>query len=177
MRTTWGGGNVTSLPGQFKEDNLPIDVLDLEIKHTAFLGEQFVNQLRLIDVGNPRIRIAIREYFRAFEQRSRWVREDLLHVGELGKYETRLVEEWEILFERMKEDLGPDAAEAEKKKAARALYQWVEAEANFPIRPRCGEPFVTRGTFHILANGSAPRVGWHPEFLAKLMDLLESETG
>ncbi len=166
---------VHDLREQFKEDNLPIDVLDLGIEHNAFLNEQFVHQLRLIDVGNPRIRIAIREYFRAFEQRSRWVREDLLHIGELDKYERRLVEEWEILFEQMREELGEDAAEEKKKQAARALYKWIESEANFPIRPRCGEPFVTRGTYHILANGPEPRVGWHPDFLARVKALLGAE--
>jgi hypothetical protein len=166
---------MNDLREQFKEDNLPIDVLELEIEHKAFLNEQFVHQLKLIDVGNPRIRIAIREYFRAFEQRSRWVREDLLHVGELGKYERRLIEEWEILFERMRDELGEDAAEAKKKEAAQALYKWIESEANFPIRPRCGEPFVTRGTYHILANGAEPRVGWHPDFLARVKALLGAE--
>ena len=166
---------MSDLREQFKEDNLPIDVLELDIEHNAFLSEQFVHQLKLIDISNPRIRIAIREYFRAFEQRSRWVREDLLHVGELEKYERRLVEEWEILFERMKDELGEDAAETEKKNAAQALYKWIESEANFPIRPRCGEPFVTRGSYHILANGSRPKVGWHPDFLEKIKELLESE--
>jgi len=168
---------MNDLREQFKDDNLPIDVLDLDIEHNAFLDEQFVHQLKLIDVGNRRIRIAIREYFRAFEQRSRWVREDLLHVGELDKYERRLIEEWEILFERMREKLGEDAAEERMKEAAQALYQWVESEANFPIRPRCDEPFVTRGTYHILANGPDPRVGWHPDFLDRLKVLLESEAG
>ena len=166
---------MNDLREQFKEDNLPIDVLDLEIEHSAFLNEQFVRQLKLIDVSNPRIRIAIREYFRAFEQRSRWVREDLLHVGELDKYERRLVEEWEILFEQMRDELGEDAAEEKKKEAAHALYKWIESEANFPIRPRCNEPFVTRGTYHILANGPEPRVGWHPDFLARLKELLGTE--
>jgi hypothetical protein len=168
---------MSNLREAFQDDNLPIDVLDLEIDHDAFLSEQFVHQLELIDVTNPRIRIAIREYFRAFEQRSRWVREDLLHVGELGKYERRLIEEWEILFEQMKQDLGEDAAEEQKKRAAQALYKWVESKANFPIRKKCDEAFVTRGTFHILANGDRPKVGWHPDFLQKIRSLLEAETG
>jgi hypothetical protein len=168
---------IDDLREQFKEDNLPIDVLDLEIEHTAFLGQEFVHQLKLIDVTNPRIRIAIREYFRAFEQRSRWVREDLLHVGELEKYEQRLAEEWEILFEQMRDELGDDAAETQKKKAAQALYKWVESQANFPIRPRCNEAFVTRGTFHIMANGPSPRLGWHPDFVERIKQLLETGAG
>ena len=159
---------------QFKEDNLPIDdvVREADIDLTSHLDKRFVTQLKLINVTNPRIFIAIREYFRAYEQRSRWIREDLLRVGELDRYEVRLIEEWQIFFERMKEDLGEKAAEEEKVRAARALYEWVEAKANFPIRPRCTEPYVTRGSFHILADGL--RVGWHPEFADRVKKALES---
>jgi len=159
---------------QFKEDNLPIDdaVRGADIDITSHIDKRFVAQLKLITLTNPRIFIAIREYFRAYEQRSRWIREDLLLVGELDRYEERLIEEWQIFFERMKEDLGEKAAEEEKVRAARALYQWVESEANFPIRPRCTEPFVTRGSFHILADGL--RVGWHPDFADRVKKVLES---
>ena len=75
------------------------------------------------------------------------------------------------MFEGMREELGDDAAEEEKIKSAQALYRWVETQAGFPIRPRCNEPFVTRGTFHILANGQ--RLGWHPDFADRLRLILE----
>ncbi|RUL84353.1 ABC-three component system protein [Tautonia sociabilis] len=159
---------------QFKEDNLPIDdaVRGVDIDIASHIDKRFVAQLKLISVTNPRIFIAIREYFRAYEQRSRWIREDLLLVGELDRYEERLIEEWQIFFERMKENLGEAAAETEKVRAARALYQWVESEANFPIRPRCTEPFVTRGSLHILADDL--RIGWHPDFAERVKRALES---
>jgi hypothetical protein len=164
---------IDELREQFKEDNLPIDdsILSAEVDHLPYLNEVFVQQLRLINIRNPRILIAIREYFRALEQRSRWIREDLLLVGELDKYERRLTEEWQIWFEGMREELGDDAAEEEKIKSAQALYRWVETQAGFPIRPRCNEPFVTRGTFHILANGQ--KLGWHPDFADRLRLILE----
>ena len=74
---------------QFKQDNLPIDddILSETVDASGYQDRKFVQQLRLIEVGNKRIFYAIQNYFRAFMQRSRWVREDLLLVGELDRYE------------------------------------------------------------------------------------------
>lgn len=160
---------------QFKQDNLPVDddIMNATVDASGYQDRTFVHQLRLIEIGNRRIFYAIRNYFRAFEQRSRWVREDLLFVGELDRYEDRLVEEWELLFEAMKDDLGNDAAEEAKKKAAQALYKWVETGSHRSIRAGVTEPCIARGTYQILADKL--RVGWHPEFLKRLKKLLEPQ--
>lgn len=160
---------------QFKQDNLPVDddIMNAAVDASGYQDRTFVHQLRLIEIGNQRIFYAIRNYFRAFEQRSRWVREDLLFVGELDRYEDRLVEEWELLFEAMRDELGDDAAEEAKKKAARTLYKWVETGSHRSIRAGVTEPCIARGTYQILADKL--RVGWHPEFLKRLKKLLEPQ--
>jgi hypothetical protein len=157
---------------QFKRDALPIDedILAAEVDQSAYQDAVFVRQLQIINIGTRRIVAAIREYFRAFEQRSRWVREELLFVGELEKYERRLVEEWELVFERMNDELGPSETEEVKQKAAHAIYKWVE-EKVIPIRPNVTEPFVTRGSYQLLSDRL--RVGWHPEFMDRLRLLLD----
>jgi hypothetical protein len=157
---------------QFKSDALPIhaDLRTATVDYKLYQNYIFVSQLELIDVGSKRISIAVNNYYRAFEQRSRWLREELLFVGDIGDYERKLIEEWETHFETMREELGEDAAEKEKVRAARSIYSWFEKEAYFPIR-RCQEPFVTRGSYHILANEK--KVGWHPEFQNRLKRLLE----
>lgn len=164
---------VADLREQFKRDNLPIDddLLD-EFDDEALAERPFIEQLRLANIrSQTRILYAMKDYFRAFQQRSRWVREDLLIVGEVSTYEQRLKEEWERRFERMKDDFGIDAAEEEKRRAAAALYGWVESEASFPIKSSCTEPFVTRGSYQMLADRG--EVGWHPEFRDRLRQLFE----
>lgn len=165
----------TRLREQFKQDSLPIDddILSATIDESGYHNKTFVQQLKLIEIGNKRIFHAVRNFFRAFEQRSRWVREDLLLVGELGRYEDKLIEEWEIKFEQMKEELGNDAAEDAKKQAAQTMYKWVETGALASIRSGCTEPFIARGTYQMLADDK--RVGWHPEFMERLRHLLEPE--
>ena len=165
---------ITLLREQFKTDNLPIDddILESSIRDAEFQDRQFVKQLRLINVEDKRIFNAIKEYYRAFTQRSRWVREDLLLVGELDRYEQRLCEEWENRFEEMREDLGEKATEEEKIKAARVLYKWVEQSELFRIRDSVNDPCIPRGSYHILADDT--RIGWHTEFKDRLRAILEA---
>lgn len=164
---------ISNLREQFKRDNLPIDedIINATFDASGYKDNIFAKQLLLIGIGNRRILFAIKDYYRAFTQRSRWIREDLLLVGELERYENRLIEEWERHFERMREELGEEVAEEEKKRAAQALYKWIESDASFPIRPGCQEPFITRGSYQMLADDT--RVGWHPEFRERLRQLLE----
>jgi hypothetical protein len=165
---------MADLRGQFKQDSLPIDddllefVLD-DGTHSLYLDFPFVHQLDLIKVGKRRVAAAIRDYYRAFEQRSRWLRDDLIGSMDLVVYEKRLVEEWEIIFEAMRDELGEAAADEAQCEAARSVLAWAE-RASFPIRPSVTEPFLTRGSFHLLADEI--RIGWHPEFQDRLASLL-----
>ncbi|MGW4958217.1 ABC-three component system protein [Nonomuraea sp. NPDC004186] len=163
----------TDLRNQFRPENLPIDedIALLEADPSDYAHMIFVRQLQLIDLGGTRIGIAVRDYMRAFTQRSRWSDDNLLLPGEIGQYERRLIEEWQELFAEMQDDVGHEATEAEKVKAAKAIYRWATMEARRRIRPDCDEPFVSKGSFHILADDL--RVGWHIDFLARLMNVLD----
>ncbi|MFI1948631.1 ABC-three component system protein [Streptomyces virginiae] len=163
----------TGLQRQFSYDNLPIDrdITGMTGDPDELADKTFVRQLGLIGVGSERVGHAVRDYVRAFAQRSRWLNENLLRPGEIGEYERLLVEEWESRFAEMREELGPEATEEQKKKEARTIYRWVDREARFQIRTRCHELFVPKGSYHMLADEF--RVGWHPDFEARLMQLLE----
>ncbi|WP_026423305.1 ABC-three component system protein [Actinokineospora inagensis] len=161
----------------FGPDNLPIDddVAEMDGADVDHGDQVFVRQLHLAGIGDNRVRRAVSDYLRAFTQRSRWANDNLLRPGELGKYERLLVEEWSIRFDAMREELGDETAEEIRVREARAIYKWVEQEARFSIRQECHAPFVTMGSYHILAD--AQRVGWHPDFQVRLMALLEPVSG
>nr|WTB12091.1 hypothetical protein OG546_49910 [Streptomyces antimycoticus] len=162
---------------QFRPDNLPIDadVVELTGEMAKHTDKTFVRQLTLAGIGNARIRMAVRDYVRAFEQRSRWSKENLVRPGELGDYERRLVEEWQRRFNVMVDDLGEAVAESEMRTQAKRIYAWVEQDARYRIRAGCDEAFVTTGSYQMLADEE--RVGWHPDFEARLMTLLEPVVG
>jgi hypothetical protein len=164
---------INDIQEEFFRDNLPIDFLEVIAPKEEELNNDrriFIQQLRLVMVSEPRIRRAINDYYRAFEQRSRWMREDLLGIGELGKYEDRLMDEWERLHEIMKENLRDGADEEEIKVRGRELFNHVDTQLECHIRPRCTTPYVMRGSYHMLANDL--RIGWHARFLDRLNKLL-----
>jgi len=164
---------MNNLRESLREDNLPIDdaIEQLEVDATGYQERAFVHQLRLIQISNARIVRAIRDYYRAFAQRSLWIREELVGIGDLERYERRLTDAWQSRFLIMRDELGESAAEDEMRRLACQLYKWVETEELPHIRPRCHGGFVARGSFHILADDL--KVGWHPEFEARLRRLLE----
>lgn len=165
---------INDIAEQFRPDSLPIDFFDEEPPENNPEEDDrpFVHQLRLIAVKNKRIEHAIRDYYRAFQQRSKWVREDLLRIGELEKYEKRLIEEWERHFEIINENEPDDADEVSLQERGRKVYNWMEQQAQIHIRRDCTEPYVMRGSFHMLANGTPPKLGWHPHFLERLEQIL-----
>ncbi len=69
----------------------------------------------------------------------------------------------------MRDELGDAATDQAKEKAAQSVLTWAE-RTTIPIRPSVTEPFVTRGSLHLLADEI--RIGWHPEFHARLAHLL-----
>ncbi|MBW7864587.1 MAG: hypothetical protein H3C30_09275 [Candidatus Hydrogenedentes bacterium] len=167
---------MSDLREQFKQESLPIDddLLQFTLDDATIASHNnstFVLQLDLAKAGRRRIASAIRDYYRAFEQRSRWLRIDLVAGMDLHKYEKRLIEEWEMVFEAMRDEQGDSAVDEAKEKAARSVLAWAEMAA-IPIRPNVTEPFVCRGSLHMLSNEM--RIGWHPEFLERLSGALST---
>ena len=169
---------LASIADEYKTDNLPIN----------FRGEKpdgeidpendpriFVVQLREIGISSNRIQNAIYDYYRAFEQRSSWARENVLVEGEVEDFENQLTDEWGRYRDVVFEDLDDESAEVKMINAGRELYKWAEFNTeHLRIRERVSEPYVVRGNFHILANSRPyPRVYWHPRFLDRLDKILK----
>ncbi len=160
---------------QFNKDNLPIDFprpMQLEEEDVPIDDRIFIEQLRIIMLGDIRIHKAISDYYRAFQQRSIWVREDLLLSDELEIYEERLVDEWERIFFAVKDDLGSAPTPEDYIKNGKFVFTTMERR-NINIRHNCQEPYIMRGSYHILANQL--KVGWHGDFLNQLKHLLQTE--
>ena len=171
---------LSALSEEYKLDNLPITFRGKEPAgeiDTENDPRTFVVQLRQIGVSSNRIRNAILDYYRAFEQRSEWARENLLVSGEVEDYEDRLVDEWSRYRDVVFEELDENSAEDVLQRAGKELYKWADQQSgsieSLRIRARVTEPYVTRGSFHILADAAPePRVYWHPRFLDRLGQLL-----
>jgi hypothetical protein len=163
---------IEDLAEQFRMDNLPIDFpTELDMEETDLPADErlFVEQLKLISLNSERVKMAISDYWRAFQQRSRWVRENLLLDTALEQYEERLVREWKEQFLIMREGLDEGSDHTAE---GRAFFnRLVITGQHIPIRPSFPNPFVMRGSFHMLAN--ALKVGWHPQFEQRLARAFE----
>ncbi|MBF0340197.1 MAG: hypothetical protein HQL95_04450 [Magnetococcales bacterium] len=171
---------LSALSEEYKLDNLPITYRRM-VPDGAIDTENdsriFVVQLREIGISSNRIRNAILDYYRAFKQRSEWARENLLVSGEIENHEDRLVDEWSRYRDVVFEELDDNSAEDVLMRAGKELYKWADQQSgnyeSLRIRARVTEPYVTRGSFHILANvNPQPRIYWHPRFLDRLDQLL-----
>ncbi|MDU2065923.1 MAG: ABC-three component system protein [Sporomusaceae bacterium] len=166
---------INDIAKSFEPEALPIDFLDIEppdMPDPINDSRLFVKQLREISVDTKRIEYAIKDFHKAFTQRSRWTREELLIDQEIEVYEKKLIGEWERFSLAIKEDLPAESSEEILKKIGRKVYNWVEFTAQIPIRPKCNEAYVMRGSYHMLANEDPPRVWWHPSFKERITALL-----
>lgn len=162
---------------QFREDNLPIDFEHSEPEdgvHPDADDRYFVKQLRAVGLQTDRIRRAILDYYRAFEQRGSWLRENVTLSGELERYDDRLVDEWARLREIVFEELADDSPEELLQTTGRKLLNKLSTsgDPNLRIRKEVTATFVTMGSYHMLANEDAPRVYWHPHFEERISEIL-----
>lgn len=164
---------IRDIAEQFGDEVLPVDYWDLQPPDLAEGVEHlFVLQLKQIALVSKRIEYAILDYYRAFEQRSRWAREDLLGIDELERYERRLLEEWDRMCLKLHQDSQDGNGEDEEslRRLGRQIYDWMELQADVRIRPRMAKDYIMRGSYHMLADQK--RVWWHPKFLERLNSIL-----
>ncbi len=171
-------GKLSFIAEEYHADNLPIEFEYAEPDEGIFPDSDdrlFVKQLRAIGLKSERIKRAILDYYRAFQQRNSWLREFADLNGELETYDDRLVDEWSRLKEIVFEELEEDSPEEAIQKTARNLLNQISTSnhINLRIRPRVSATFVHMGSYHILANESSPRIFWHPHFEERIKEILD----
>ncbi len=159
---------IDDIRDQFAKDNLPIDLLgDISINEADYDDRRFVKQLKLILIAKKTLGNAISDYYRAFKQRSKWVREDLLNPHEEELYESRLHDDWKTKFDLMKDDLNSDSKE-ELTNEGKNFYisYYVKSVPPVYIREKVRDGFIIRGSCHMLSDDafSKKKIGWHPDF-------------
>lgn len=167
---------VNDIADQLKTDTLPLDPLVMqeydESIRDLYQDRPFVQQLLWIALDNTRLWKAIRDYHRSYTLRSFWLRHQLLAEPELDRFAFRLHDEWEQIF---------DAHVATMKRTGRIDREVIGQEvldelaraSRTRVRDRFDEPWFSRGMFHALADGElGRRIGWHPDFEARLEELL-----
>lgn len=171
---------IADIAQHFQPNSLPIDYEDYEPDSLQIMegkNRQFAHQIGVLKIGGRRLHNAVLDYYRAFSQRSRWLRESLHIDDELVRYEKRLIREWDRQLGIL-ESMEAQGTEEEQIAFGIKLLDWMEQRADFPIRTNmpAGHEYVMRGSFHWLADASTPTVFWHPKFLEQLEAILATPT-
>ncbi len=154
---------VSELREDFKLGNLRLDsAIDAmaPVDELPTDDRTFIRQMRLINISDPEVRATVHDYYRAYEQRSRWAREHLLLDGESDTYDRHLRDAWHRRFLACTADLSGDADKPTKELHGRQVFRWGR-EFIRPFRNR-DEIWLSAGSLQMLAD--AIRIGWHPNY-------------
>ena len=154
---------IFELQENFGVGRLPLDdTIDAMPPVTKLPSDErvFVRQMNLVGVSDSEILVAIHDYYRASEQRSRWARENLLLDGEANRYDRGLQDDWRRRFHARVADLGDHCDNDAKKQAGKEVLRWASCYQR-PLRNR-DETWLSSGSLQILSD--TLRVGWHPDY-------------
>jgi len=126
--------------------------------------------MRLVDVQYGAASGAVQDFYRAFTQRSKWAREDLLLDEEAEGYDRVLVD----AIQRERDavlDQEPCGDEASKQNHGRRMFHWSRRHQQ-PLRNR-HEIWLSSGSYQMLSDRKL--IGWHPDY-GILLDEQDSQS-
>lgn len=161
---------ILDISNSFKEDNLPNDFLDVikitDEEATTFSTKTFIRQLELISLKTTsrQVKNAISDFRRAYEQRSRWIREELINLNEETDYEKELVDKWNSLFAILEDQCDGIDNEDKLKELSKIFYTtfFVQNVPGVYIKKNFTSEYLIRGSYHILSDKKI--IGWHPKY-------------
>ncbi|MGV3707351.1 MAG: ABC-three component system protein [Gemmatimonas sp.] len=134
----------------------------------AAKGGLLERQIELVNGGVARVQRAVRDRWRARNQRQRWMDDDASLVVELKVYDDLLKTEWGDRHGPMCDDCRA-YDETERARRGLEVLEWAHAVAPItvrPPRPSWSESFYVRGMLQQFADDL--EVGWHPAYRERL---------
>lgn len=160
------GRAMDDLRDSFRVDSLPIDFRTSHPPLGAVADNRpFVEQLRLIKLDDKNINWARVDFYRAYAQRSRWLKDNLLVTQQLSDYDTTLTEQWARERDWREKEAKTGEPDSAITRRGLELYEYLQRSCP-PIRTNCTEPYVGRGSYHLLADRK--QVGWHRDYMTLL---------
>lgn len=158
---------ILDISEQLKDDNLPNDfnlsITDDQKILSEHNQQKFVEQLGIIKANQKLINIAISDYYRAFNQKSKWIREGLIMPGDEIFYDTQLIENWERKF-AIQSDFETESDPEILANSGLSFYtsHYVKTFPQLYIKQRFTEQYMVTGSCHMLSDKK--KIGWHPKF-------------
>ena len=160
---------IANISDSFQADNLPnhfpvqLEITDEDVENLK--ERNFLKQLELIKIkaNSKTLKLAISDFRRAFEQRSKWLRLHLLNPDEEEEYDLKLHDYWKNIFDIMSDEAENKSLD-ELTDLGKGFYleQFAKTCPQIKIREKFNQDYLTRGSYQILADSK--KIGWHPNF-------------
>ncbi|RYY46938.1 MAG: hypothetical protein EOO06_13430 [Chitinophagaceae bacterium] len=160
---------ISAIRDEFSADNLPnhfpdqLEITDIDLE--KYKQKTFLKQLDLVEVRlNSHVaKRAISDFRRAYEQRSKWLRLQLLNPEEEEIFDKRLKDYWQNIFEILCDECTPlEVEELVIKGKEFYLEQFAKRCPQIKIREKFNEEYLIRGSYHMLSDKK--KIGWHPKY-------------
>ncbi len=159
---------ITTIIADIEQDRLVPDFETVSQPKDYQPDGMLTRQIRLVGGKDSDLTKAIREEWKAREQRSKWLNEKPSMATVIGQYDRVLQEHWSDRHSQMVEDCV-EADDNGKCDSGLKILRWTHEEAPHVVRPISegwGAPYYVRGSYQVLAIDL--EVGWHPDYLALL---------
>ncbi|MGY2172866.1 ABC-three component system protein [Pseudomonas gingeri] len=161
---------ISSIIAQLEEEKLVAE-FDLVSHPEDYEADGMLyRQIALVDGKGSDVSRAVREQWRAKEQRSKWIVDNPQMRSKIAGYDSKLTEYWSDRHVQMAEDCEDlDASQVRAK--GLELLRWTHEFAPNqvePISPSWQGHYYVRGTFQVLAIDL--QVGWHADYRKLLKD-------
>lgn len=155
--------NIAGLPRYPTEETLNDSQIEGLRKRT------FVQQILAIGhLGDGHmIASAMLDFYKADAHRKRWIEEFRVDHAELKAFESDLRGTWSVHFGAAEIECYDCAGSSDPERAYQKLGQRVLSQTlGTPAADLKGfdAAFLARGSYHIMANGERPAIGWHPHW-------------
>lgn len=155
---------ISEIAGEIERDELMPEFETVLPPSDHQPDSMLVKQIELVQGKPSDIQFAIREEWRAREQRHNWSAERLDMAVRIDRYDRILEEVWADKHVRIVEEReGLD--EARTCELGLKLLRWSHDDAYKEVQPFANNwnaPYYIRGSYQVLAINL--QVGWHPEF-------------
>ncbi|RMU02066.1 hypothetical protein ALP36_101751, partial [Pseudomonas syringae pv. coriandricola] len=155
---------ISSIIAQLEEEKLVAE-FDLVSHPEDYEADGMLyRQIALVGGKGSDVSRAVREQWRAKEQRSKWIIDNPQMRSKIAGYDAKLTEHWSDRHVQMAEDCEDLDADQVRAKGLE-LLRWTHAFAPNqvePIAPSWQGHYYVRGTFQVLAIDL--QVGWHADY-------------
>lgn len=161
---------VMSFIGDIKKDRLVPDFMTALPPKDYQPGGMLTRQILLVNGRESDLAAAIRDQWRAREQRAKWVNANPGMASVINDYDFMLLERWSDRHKQMAEDCSV-LEDNVKRERGLELLRWVHQDAPLKVPPLSqgwsGHYYVS-GSYQVLAINL--EVGWHPDYRDLLRD-------